>query len=183
MAGELFRPQFDSDYRGSDRPIAALLCSFVTIGVLSQLGHSLRYPFIFPALGPTVLVMFLSPSAISSQPGNVICGHGIAILCGYASLWIFGLADSDTSSLAGGGGREVWAAALSVGLAGGAMVLTRCYHPPAASTTLIISLGVIRGLPNLLAIEVAVIVAVILAISLHRLCGVTYPRFGSTSRR
>ena len=55
------------------------------------------------------------------------------------------------------------------------MILFNVVHPPAAATTLIISLGIITTPVHLLIIELAVVALVLQAIVVNRLAGVDYP--------
>ena len=55
------------------------------------------------------------------------------------------------------------------------MILFNVVHPPAAATTLIISLGIVATPLHLLIIELAVVVLALQAIVMNRLAGVDYP--------
>jgi CBS domain-containing membrane protein len=72
---------------------------------------------------------------------------------------------------------RVGAAALSLGLTSAAMVWLRVSHPPACSTTLIVSLGLLREFDQLAVLMVGVALLVGLGFSINRLAGVDYPRW------
>ncbi len=55
------------------------------------------------------------------------------------------------------------------------MVLCRVAHPPAAATTLIVSLGIVAAPFHLFVIEVAVGLLTIQAILINRAAGIDYP--------
>jgi CBS-domain-containing membrane protein len=59
------------------------------------------------------------------------------------------------------------------------MILLNVSHPPAAATTLIVSLGVVSQPEYLLVLEVAVALLVGQAFVINRLTGVRYPLWAS----
>ncbi len=165
--------------RFPDRPVWAgfvLANSFITVAILALVSHVARTAFVFPSLGPTAFLFFFMPTAPSSMPRHAILGHAIGIACGAFSLWLFGLAGAPSAmsepsiTLARG-----LAVALSLALTGGVMVLLRVAHPPAAATTLIVSLGIVTTPFHLVLIEAAVGLLTIQAIVINRLAGIRYP--------
>ena len=71
--------------------------------------------------------------------------------------------------------RRILAAALSLALASGLLVLLKSAHPPAGATTLIISLRIVPNLFFLLVIEIAVARLVLQWILINRAAGLDYP--------
>jgi CBS-domain-containing membrane protein len=69
----------------------------------------------------------------------------------------------------------VIAAALSLGLTSGLMVLLKAPHPPAGATTLIISLGILTQPRQLVILLLAVVVLTVQAFVINRLAGIDYP--------
>ena len=67
------------------------------------------------------------------------------------------------------------AAALSLGLTSGAMVLARVPHPPAGATTLIVSLGILREPEQLAVLMLAVALLVVQGLVINRVAGIPYP--------
>ncbi len=83
--------------------------------------------YIVPSMGASAVLLFAVPHAPFSQPWNVIAGHGFSALIGVACWhWI---------------PDYTVAASASVGLAIGAMVLTRSIHPPGGATALAAVIG------------------------------------------
>jgi CBS domain-containing membrane protein len=158
--------------------VYVLLNGFVTIALLSVVAMFTNNPFVFPSLGPTAYLFFFSPLARQSSPRHTLYGHGLALICGYLSLVVTGMALP--VGLAHG---ITWqtgiAAALSLGLTGALMVLFRVSHPPAGATTLIVSLGLIARPQDLLILEAAVLVLTIQAFAINRLAGLPYPLWES----
>ena len=80
----------------------------------------------------------------SACPRNTIEGHLIGVFAGYLALVVFGLQDHPATIVEGVDAQRVMAAALSLGLTSGLMVVLVRAHPPAGATTLIVSLGILR---------------------------------------
>jgi CBS-domain-containing membrane protein len=160
------------------RGVVALF-SFVNgclaIAVMSLLAYATDQPFIFPSLGPTAFLFFYTPLAPAASPRNTIIGHGIGVLAGFGSLLLFGLQDAGPALAVGVSWQRVCAAALSLGLTGGLMVLLRAPHPPAGATTLIISLGLLTQVDELIVLMVAVVLLTVQAFAINRLAGLPYP--------
>ena len=159
-------------------PVLALF-SFIngciSIGLMSVLAVLTHSPFIFPSLGPTAFLFFYTPTAPSASPRNTIVGHAIGALMGYLSLVVTGLTLAGPATVIGVSWPRVVAAALSLGLTAGLMVLLKSPHPPAGATTLIVSLGILRQPWQLVLLMVAVIVLTLQALIINRLAGIPYP--------
>jgi CBS-domain-containing membrane protein len=91
------------------------------------------------------------------------------------SLYLFGLTDEGAATAVGVTMSRVLAAALSLGLTSGLMVLLKTPHPPAGATTLIVSLGILRDLDQLAVLMLAVALLTVQAFVINRLAGLPYP--------
>jgi len=164
--------------RYSQTPVLALF-SFIngciSIGLMSVLALITGSPFIFPSLGPTAFLFFYTPRAPSASPRNTLVGHTIGVLAGYLSLVVTGLTATGPALAVGVTWPRVIAAALSLGLTAGLMVLSRSPHPPAGATTLIISLGILTKPWQLLLLLIAVVLLTLQALAINRLAGIPYP--------
>ncbi len=162
----------------SQTPVLALF-SFVngciSIGLMSILALITRSPFVFPSLGPTAFLFFYTPRAPSASPRNTIAGHTIGVLAGYFSLVVTGLTAAGPALAVGVSWPRVIAAALSLGLTAGLMVLFKSPHPPAGATTLIVSLGILTKPWQLVLLLVAVVLLTAQAFAINRLAGIPYP--------
>ncbi len=147
----------------------------ISIGIMAALAVITRSPFIFPSLGPTAFLFFYTPTAPSASPRNTIIGHAVGVIAGYFSLVITGLTMAGPALAVGVTWPRVIAAALSLGLTAGLMVLLKSPHPPAGATTLIISLGILTKPWQLLLLMVAVILLTLQAILINRAAGIPYP--------
>ena len=158
-------------------PVLALF-SFIngciSIALMAFLALITQSPFIFPSLGPTAFLFFYTPTSPSASPRNTICGHAIGVIAGYLSLVLTGLTPAGPAIAVGVSGPRVLAAALSLGLTAGLMVLFKVPHPPAGATTLIISLGIMTQPRQLFILMIAVILLTLQALAINRLAGIDY---------
>ena len=164
------------------RPVMAIFATvngFLSIAIMSVAALATNQPFVFPSLGPTAFLFFYSPLVPAASPRNTLIGHFIGAAAGFGCLLAFGLQDAEPSTTAGVTGERVLAAALSLGLTSGLMVLVHAPHPPAGATTLIISLGVLREFDQLVVLMVAVVLLTAQAITINRLAGLDYPLWRS----
>ena len=150
----------------------------ISIGIMSALALITHTPFIFPSLGPTAFLFFYTPTAPTASPHNTIIGHAIGIFAGYFALVVTGLTMAGPALAVGVTWPRVIAAALSLGLTSGLMVLLKSPHPPAGATTLIISLGILTKPWQLLLLMLAVVLLTLQALAINRLAGIPYPLWG-----
>src|SRR5499425_2784359 len=148
---------------------------FITCAILASMAMIWKTTFMFPSLGPTAFMLFFNPTSTAASPRNVVLGHAIGILCGYGALWLTGLQHAAPATVTGVDDPRIIAAAVSLAVTGAFMILLNVVHPPAAATTLIISLGIITTPIHLCIIELAVAVMALQAIVVNRLAGVNYP--------
>jgi CBS domain-containing membrane protein len=163
--------------RFPERPIWALFMfinGFIAIGILAGVAMISYTPFVFPSLGPTAILLFYTPLSPTASPRHTLYGHGIGILCGYGSLLLMGLHHASPAIGTNVDSRRIMAAALSLALTAGLMILLKAAHPPVGATTLIISLGIVTR-PFYLIIEIAVALLVGQGIVINRLAGLDYP--------
>jgi CBS-domain-containing membrane protein len=155
--------------------VFAFVNGIIAIGAMSLIAFVTGEPFIFPSLGPTAFLLFYTPLLPAACPRNTLGGHAIGAAAGYLSLAIFGLTDAAPALATSVTGARIGAAALSLGLTSGAMVLARVPHPPAGATTLIVSLGIFREPRQLVILMVAVVLLVVQGFVINRLAGIRYP--------
>lgn len=155
--------------------VFSLVNGFISIALLATVALLSGQPFIFPSLGPTAFLFFYTPLAPSASPRNALMGHLIGAVAGWVSLAAFGLLHAAPALGAGVTPGRVGAAALSLGLTSGLMVLLRAPHPPAGATTLIVSLGLLRTPAQLAVLMAAVAILALQAIVINRLAGLPYP--------
>jgi CBS-domain-containing membrane protein len=155
--------------------VFSLVNGFISIALMATVALVSGQPFIFPSLGPTAFLFFYTPMAPAASPRNAVIGHLIGALAGWVSLAAFGLLYAGPAVGGGVTVARVGAAALSLGLTSGLMVLLRAPHPPAGATTLIVSLGLLHTPLQLAVLMAAVILLCIQAVVINRLAGLPYP--------
>lgn len=161
----------------------SLVNGFISIALMSMVALVSHQPFVFPSLGPTAFLFFYTPLAPAASPRNAIFGHLIGAVAGWASLAAFGLLDVGPAIAVGMTAARVGAAALSLGLTSGLMVLFRVPHPPAGATTLIVSLGILRTPAHLAILMAAVALLALQAIAINRMAGLPYPLWAPWQER
>ena len=142
----------------------------VAIGIISTAAVCTGQPLIFPSLGPSAFLFFSQPTAPSSCPRNTILSHGSGILVGWTSYWVFGLFFGFDTATA-----QVAAAAVSLGVISAWMVAANIAHAPAASTTLIVSLGLMVQWQQLIAVMAGVVLLTVQCYLINRISGIVYP--------
>lgn len=120
----------------------AVVVSALCMAIVGALGTLMHQPWLFPSLGPTIFLHTVSPSALSSKTLNTLAGHGIGLAAAFMALWIFeahkapALFDAEALSLS-----RVAATSFAVGATVGLQMLLNVQHPPAAATTMLVTLG------------------------------------------
>lgn len=159
----------------SQRPIPYWIWAPLVAGglifVAGILGLVFHQPWIFPSLGPTAFLQAEQPNAPFSKLYNTIVGHLIGLSTGLLAVFVFHAADAP-SVLATGTMTElrVGAAVLSVTLNMWLGILLKASHPPAAATTLLVSLGGFKpNFQSILTIMIGVVIVATLGEVLRRL--------------
>ena len=119
--------------------------SALLIAVAGTVGFWLRQPWLFAALGPTIIMMVTTPGHESTSFRAVVVGHVSAIACAYLALLLLDASEAATLARAVTDiSPRVWASALALALLAIVQPQLRAYHPPAAATALLITLGAYR---------------------------------------
>ncbi|MBI4899814.1 MAG: HPP family protein [Actinobacteria bacterium] len=149
----------------------AALLSLVVLALAGAVGLASHLPWLFPSLGPTVMLFFESPEQPASRPVNTLVGHLTGLAMGVMCLYGFSLEHTPPAPVGGLTGRYVLAAALSVALT--TLVLTWLHlpHPPAGATTLIVSLGIFQAPTQLLTMVGAVLLVTVVGWALNLVLG------------
>ena len=133
------------------------------IALMGVIGLIVGRPWNGPSIGPTILLVTLSPAHPTARAWNVLAGHLGGLAAGIAAVTLLGAQNApsvlETGELTA---VRVAAAVLAIGLTVAAGMLLRASHPPAAATTLLVALGAIRTPPQVLATICAVILVAIL---------------------
>jgi len=142
---------------------------------LGALAVLLRMPMIFPSLGASTFILFYAPMMPTAAPRSTVLGHLVALLCGYASLAIFGLLGVPLVSSSDLEPARILAVGLALGLTCGIKGALNIVHPPAGATTMIVTLGLLPHLWQLPMALASVLLLVAGAYAVHRARGLPYP--------
>jgi CBS-domain-containing membrane protein len=119
----------------------AATMSAILILVAGALTLATKQPWLFAALGPTAVAVASAPGQPSSRFHSVVVGHLSALLCAWLIVVLVGAGGSTVSGDDAIGIARVWGSAMAIAV----MVLIqpslRAFHPPAAATALLITLG------------------------------------------
>ncbi|MFO1034668.1 MAG: HPP family protein [Hyphomicrobiales bacterium] len=94
----------------------------LAIVALSALAALTGYAWLMAPFGASAVLLFAAPTAVLSQPINVVAGHLVAALIGVVLVMVVP--------------GYSWGAALAVGLAISSTAALRIIHPPAGATAL-----------------------------------------------
>lgn len=131
--------------------------SLVVLALTGAVGLALHQPWLFPSLGPTVMLFFESPEQPASRPRNALIGHAVGLLVGVACFYALGLSGQPPAPVGGLAPGYLVAGALSVAVTTVVLTLLKTPHPPAGATTLIVSLGILTQPVQLLAMAGAIV--------------------------
>jgi len=140
----------------------------------------LRQPWLFPSLGPTAFIQAHRPHAKVARFHNTVLGHLLGIVAGYACVVLFGAAHvSSIIAASHVSFARVAASALAVALTMFGELVLDAYHPPAAATTLIITLGVSGATwRGLLGLTIGIAIVAVAGEALRRARAHATPRSG-----
>ena len=121
------------------------LVSAILILAVGSLSLATRQPWLFAALGPTVVLLAANPGHPTTRFHAIVVGHLVALSSAWIAVLLMGANDSQ-SLLAGSGiaVARVWASAFAVAIMAAVQPSLKAYHPPAAATVLLVTLGVHR---------------------------------------
>jgi hypothetical protein len=153
----------------------APLCEGALILVVSVVGWISHQPLIFASLGPTAFELIETPKRRSARPYNVIAGHLIAVLAGFAALYLTHGWAVPAVSAKGVPLLRVWAAVLAAAITVVVTLLIDATQPAALSTTLLVSLGIMQRPRDGILIMCAVLLMTLIGEPLRRWRARTMP--------
>lgn len=111
----------------------------LTVGLL---GLAFHQPWLFPSLGPTAFLQAEQPDQKTARFHNTVVGHLCGLAAGLLAVMVLGAATAPPVLATGElTPVRVWASVLAIALNMLLGFLLKASHPPAAATTLLISLG------------------------------------------
>lgn len=154
----LYRHQPPMHLRSAALAGAGATLALAALGLIGFLTSSL---WLIAPLGASCVLLFAAPSAVLSQPMNLVCGHFIAAVI---ALVLVAVAPG-----------HVWLAAGAAGLTISAMVVLRIVHPPAGATALVAYLTQADWTFLFVPALAGSLLLVVIAWGWHRVIGGTYP--------
>lgn len=146
----------------------APVCEAALILAVSIVGWLTRSPLVFTSLGPTAFELIETPNRPSAKPYNVIVGHLIGVLAGFAALWITHAWAVPGVSSGKVALPRVAAGTIAAFLTVLVTLLAHATQPAALSTTLLVSLGTLQRWQDGFFIVGAVVLLVFLGEPLRR---------------
>lgn len=164
------RSMIDKVVRVRAYPIARRTEQGILIGgisalVIFALGSLSAYTntlLVMASFGASCVIVFTLPQSPLAQPSNVIGGHLLSSIAGFAALFLFG--------------QTPFSMGLGVGLAIIAMAVTATLHPPGAGNPILIINGGFTLWYLVTPVAVGAIAIVLAALLYHRfISGHIYP--------
>jgi hypothetical protein len=141
----------------------AAVVAGVAIAVAGLVGILLHQPWLFPSLGPTLMVILETPGQGPAHPRNVLVGHVVAVAAGWLALLVTGLRNAPSAVQHGLDGRYVASAVIALALTIVVLQVVHMPHAPAGATTLIVALCILKTPGELAVIVLSVILVTLLA--------------------
>jgi hypothetical protein len=129
---------------GARTGLVSALLGAAVLAVLGAIGIALKQPWLFPSLGPTLMVLAETPTEPAADALNVLVGHVVGIGAGLLALVAFGLREHPSAVQEGLSWPRVGAVCLAIALTALVLQLLHRPHPPAGATTLIVALGILH---------------------------------------
>ena len=137
--------------------LRSALLSAAFVAVVGAVGVWRKEPWVFPSLGPTLMVLAETPRLPVARPQNVLVGHLVGIGAGVVALLLTDLRGHPSAVQEGLSTARVVACCVAVAVTALLLSLVRLQHPPAGATTLIVSLGILRANEQLRTMVLAVV--------------------------
>jgi hypothetical protein len=141
----------------------------ISILVVGLIGFLAGQPWLIPSLGPTAYLQAENPAHPTTRFYNIIVGHLVGVLAGFGSVALLNawnapaVLTSKELALV-----RVFAAVIAMVATIGIAPLLRASHPPAAATTLLITLGSLQTFNDALNIMIGVITVAVVGELLRR---------------
>ena len=121
------------------------LVSASLIALVGAVGAWMRQPWLFAALAPTIFMVAANPGHETTSFRAIVVGHLAAIACAYLALLLLNATGSPSMLTT----RvvpfpRIWASAAALAMLAVVQPQLRSYHPPAAATALLVTLGAYR---------------------------------------
>jgi CBS-domain-containing membrane protein len=121
------------------------LVSGALILAVGAMSLATKSPWLFAGLGPTAVMIAASPGHTTTRFHSIVLGHAVAFVCAWLAVMLVGASGSPALlSAQSMPVARVWASAIAVAVTALVQPSLKAYHPPAAATALLVTLGVYR---------------------------------------
>ena len=164
--------------RCDDRKVVALVTAFhggLALLTISLFAWQTDLPLVFPALGPSAFILFSTPLAPGAAPRNLILGHIGCLVLGYGIWQAVSFLTGSPVSMTLGGLPMICSATLGLAVSCLFLIGISCPHPPACTSCLVVSLGIVTNGFDLLLMAMVVVWLTFQAVAMNRLAGLPVP--------
>jgi HPP family protein len=146
------------------------MVSAALIVLVGAIGTWMKQPWLFASLAPTILMVAATPGHETTNFRAIVVGHIAAIACAYFALILLNATGSATMLAT----RvvpypRIWASAAALAMMAIVTPPLKGFHPPAAATALLVTLGAYKMTGKTpLALVGGVLVVALAAEALHR---------------
>ncbi|MFL5776452.1 MAG: HPP family protein [Chloroflexota bacterium] len=148
---------------------APSIAAFILL-VVGAFGVAVGRPWLGPSLGPSAVLVAMTPAHPSARGYNTLVGHVGGLLAGFAAVVLVGAVNEPVVLTTG---ILTWprvaAAVIAIALTILVGIAARASHPPAAATTLLVALGTVATLDSSLALIAGVALVALLGEVVRRL--------------
>ncbi len=128
------------------RFLVPALAGALVMAVIGVLGWVSGVPWLFPSLGPTIAIQAEAPDIAVARPWNVVVGHFIGALVGFAAVRVTGVISEAAVNVSHAlTPARIAAAAIAVFASMALQAAAKANHPPAQATTLLIVVGALAA--------------------------------------
>lgn len=121
------------------------LVSAGLVVLVGAIGVWMRQPWLFAGLAPTIYMVAANPGHETTSFRAIVVGHIVAIACAYLALMLLdGASSANFFATRVTPFPRIWASALALAMMAIVQPQFRAYHPPAAATALLVTIGAYR---------------------------------------
>ena len=120
------------------------LASGVLVLAAGAMSLATKQHWLTAGLGATAIAIASTPGHRTTRFHAVVLGHAVAFACGFLAVVLLGAGDAAIFSAKAIPIARVWASAFAVALTALVQPMLRAQHAPAAATTLLVTLGILK---------------------------------------
>ena len=118
------------------------LISAILVLAVGALSLATKRPWLIASLGPSAMLLASNPGHPTTRFHAIVLGHFTAFVSAWIALLLMGASAAPAALGSPVSVARVWAGAFAIALTAVVQPSLKAYHPPAAATALLITLGV-----------------------------------------